>query len=229
MGDKDGVGYTDFMEAMGHHTRKYDDNGYVDTLVTEAPGEEAQPLAVADRIKSIRLEKGLSPADVAQRAGLGTGVIEGIENGELTPPLGTMIKLAKALEMRMGTLLTEAGARDYAVVKAGERKSFARHATEKSARKGYAYQHLAFDKAGRHMEPFLVTLSPDAEDEEDFSTHDGQEFIFVLSGRMKARVGDREEILHPGDSIYYESTVPHVVSCDSPEPATILAVLYDES
>ena len=89
----------------------------------------------------------------------------------------------------MGTLLTAAGARDYTVVRAGERKIFARHASEKSARKGYAYQHLAFDKDGRHMEPFLVTLSPDTEGEEDFSTHDGQEFIFVLSGRMKARVG----------------------------------------
>jgi quercetin dioxygenase-like cupin family protein len=78
------------------------------------------------------------------------------------------------------------------------------------------------------MEPFLVILSPEPE-EEDHSSHDGQEFIFVLSGRMKAEVGDKVEILHPGDSIYYESKIPHVVSCDSEEPTTILAVLYDES
>ncbi len=228
MNQENKTGYTDFMEEMGHHTRRYNDNGYVDTLVTEAPDEGGQPPAVADRIRSIREAKGLTPEDVAGRAGLRKGVVEKIESGELTPPLGTLIKLAKALEMKMGTLLTSAGERDYTVVRAGERKSFARHASEKSAKKGYSYQHLAFDKGDRHMEPFLVTLSPGQVEEED-SSHDGQEFIFVLTGRMKARIGGSEELLSPGDSIYYDSTVPHVVSCDSEEPTTILAVLYDES
>ena len=222
------AGFSDFMKEMGHHTRRHNDNGYVDSLVTEAPDEAGQPLAVAARIRSIREEKGLSAEDVAGRAGLEREVVERIESEELTPPLGTLIKLAKALEMKMGTLLSSAGARDYTVVRAGERKSFARHASDKSARKGYSYQHLAFDKGDRHMEPFLVTLSP-GQDEEELSSHDGQEFIFVLSGRMKARIGAGEELLSPGDSVYYDSTVPHVVSCDSEEPTTIVAVLYDES
>ncbi len=228
MGDKENTGYTDFMKEMGSHTRKYNDNGYVDTLVTESPDEAGQTLSVADRIASIRREMGLSKADVAQRAGLKPDAVEKIESGESTPPLGTLIKLAKALEMKMGSLLSTTGGRAYTVVRVGERKSFARQAADISAQKGYSYQHLAFDKGNRHMEPFLVTLSPGPEDEAH-SSHDGQEFIFVLSGRMMARIGKEEELLNPGDSIYLDSTTPHVVTCDSDEPTTILAVLYDES
>ena len=74
------------------------------------------------------------------------------------------------------------------------------------------------------MEPFLVTLMPTSEQE--LSTHDGQEFIFVLEGEMKAQVGQQAEILRAGDAIYYDSTHPHLVKCAGDRPTKILAVLY---
>ena len=77
------------------------------------------------------------------------------------------------------------------------------------------------------MEPFLVTLKP-SETEEERSTHDGQEFIFVLHGKMEVRLGEEIHVLDAGDSIYYDSTVPHLVKCHSKEPTKILAVLYTE-
>ena len=75
------------------------------------------------------------------------------------------------------------------------------------------------------MEPFLVTLEP-SEAEEERSTHDGQEFIFVLHGEMEVRLGEEILILEPGDSIYYDSTVPHLVKCHGKEATKILAVLH---
>ena len=75
------------------------------------------------------------------------------------------------------------------------------------------------------MEPFLVTLEP-SETEEERSTHDGQEFIFVVQGQMEVRLGEEIHILEPGDSIYYDSTVPHLVKCHGKETTKILAVLY---
>ncbi len=77
------------------------------------------------------------------------------------------------------------------------------------------------------MEPFLVTLGP-SETEEERSTHDGQEFIFVLQGKMEVRLRDQIHLLEPGDSIYYDSTVPHLVKCHGGKTTKILAVLYTE-
>ena len=75
------------------------------------------------------------------------------------------------------------------------------------------------------MEPFLVSLEP-SETEEERSTHDGQEFIFVVHGEMEVRLGEEIHILKPGDSIYYDSTVPHLVKCHGKKSTKILAVLY---
>jgi len=71
----------------------------------------------------------------------------------------------------------------------------------------------------------LMVLAPsDIEDER--STHEGQEFIFVLEGSMEVRLGEERYLLEQGDAIYYDSNVPHLVKCHGEEPTKILAVLY---
>ena len=77
------------------------------------------------------------------------------------------------------------------------------------------------------MEPFLVTLEP-SDIQEERSSHDGQEFIYVLEGAMEVRLGNEVHILEPGDAIYYDSTVPHLVKCHGEDKTQILAVLYAE-
>ena len=73
----------------------------------------------------------------------------------------------------------------------------------------------------------MVTLEP-AVTEEERSTHDGQEFIYVLEGTMEVRLEKEIHILEPGDAIYYDSTVPHLVKCHGEKNTKILAVLYSE-
>jgi quercetin dioxygenase-like cupin family protein len=75
------------------------------------------------------------------------------------------------------------------------------------------------------MEPVMVTLTAQGKDVEP-SSHEGQEFVFVLEGEMELTIGDKVEVLGPGDSIYYESSEPHVLKPHGEGPTTILAVLY---
>jgi quercetin dioxygenase-like cupin family protein len=110
------------------------------------------------------------------------------------------------------------------VVRRGRGQTVARYGKKKSQQYGYTYESLAPEKANRIMEPFIVTLLPT--DAEEFSTHDGQEFIYVLEGEMKVQVGDQTELLHPGDAIYYDSSQPHLVKSAAGTKTTILAVLY---
>jgi quercetin dioxygenase-like cupin family protein len=74
------------------------------------------------------------------------------------------------------------------------------------------------------MEPFMIRLTPTEEVQP--STHDGQEFLFVLEGQLMAQVGEQKEYLEPGDAIYYDSSEPHFVKCVGSKEAKILAVLY---
>jgi len=141
--------------------------------------------------------------------------------------LGTVIKVAKSLDLKIDYLISGEEGQDYTIARKDNRKVTPRYDLKREKHYGYEYESLAPHKTDRHMEPFLVTLGP-SETEEERSTHDGQEFIFVLQGKMEVRLRDHIHLLEPGDSIYYDSTVPHLVKCYGGKTTKILAVLYTE-
>lgn len=188
------------------------------------PGREL-PAEIGPRVKAVREQENLSLEDVAGRTGLDLDTLRSIEAGEYDPPLGTLIRLAKALEMSMGTFITTGEDRPYAVLRADDRKVVSRFSSDKQERYGYTYMPLAPDKRNRSMEPFLVTLTPTGGDHK-LSDHDGEEFIFVLTGALEVSFTNEQFVLEPGDSIYYDSTTPHLVTTQGDNETTILAVLF---
>ncbi len=147
-----------------------------------------------------------------------------IESNEMIPPLGELVKLSRALEMKMGYFISPGIDKPMTVVRADQRLPVSRYGEKRSERYGYTYESLAPEKANRSMEPFIVTLLP--ADAVEPSSHDGQEFLFVLEGQVKARVGDQVEFLNPGDAIYYDSSQPHLIQCFGGTESKILAVLH---
>ncbi len=192
----------------------------------EIPKEDIL-VKVGERVRRVRESRGLSLQDISLRTDIDVSMLKQIEEGALAPPLGTIIKLAKALEMKIGYFISGEEDRAYTIVRRDDRKVVSRYDSKRAKYYGYEYESLAPHKKDRHMEPFLVTLEP-AETEEERSAHDGQEFIFVLEGNMEVRLGEEIHILEPGDTIYYDSTVPHLVKCHGNKTTKILAVLYAE-
>jgi len=192
----------------------------------EIPKEDIL-VKVGERVRRVRESRGLSLQDISLRTDIDVSMLKQIEEGALAPPLGTIIKLAKALEMKIGYFISGEEDRAYTIVRQDDRKVVSRYDSKRAKYYGYEYESLAPHKKDRHMEPFLVTLEP-AETEEERSAHDGQEFIFVLEGNMEVRLGEEIHILEPGDTIYYDSTVPHLVKCHGNKTTKILAVLYAE-
>ena len=135
---------------------------------------------------------------------------------------GQLIKLSKALSLKMSDVIST-GQEAFTIVRSGQRQSFARFGKSKEDSHGYEYEALAPNKRDRIMEPFIVTLQPAASDEP--SSHDGQEFIYVLEGEMEVVVDDARDVLKPGDAVYYDSTSTHLVRAHGDKPAKILAVL----
>jgi transcriptional regulator with XRE-family HTH domain len=218
--------YDDFLNDVGQFVSGDEEKAFIDSIGERAPGEDLV-VHVGERVKRVRESRGLTLKDVSQRTDVDVPTLSEIEDGTFAPPLGTIIKLAKALEMKMGYFISGDEERAYTIVRHHDRKMVSRYDSKKEKQYGYEFESLAPYKKDRHMEPFLVTIEP-AETEHERSTHDGQEFIFVLKGRMEVRLGDESHMLEPGDSIYYDSTVPHLVKCHGKETTKILAVLYAE-
>ncbi|OEU64842.1 MAG: XRE family transcriptional regulator [Desulfobacterales bacterium PC51MH44] len=176
------------------------------------------------RIKSIREEKGLTLDQLSKLTGFDVELLASIESNQVQPQLGTIIKLSKALDSAFGRIVSGIGDKLYSVTRKNEQKIVSRSTSKKGRKQVYTYKSLAPEVKGRHMEALIVQLEENPDDE--MSVHEGEEFIYVLDGVVVIIVGEDKFELEPGDSIYYLSTIPHLIAAKSGK-ATILAVLYE--
>jgi transcriptional regulator with XRE-family HTH domain len=183
-------------------------------------------MRIGEKIRELRETKGLSLKEMADVTGFSTALLSQMENHLISPSLGTLIKISRALDVHLGYFFGEGPGEPYTIVRKDERKKISRFASKDGVKYGYSYESLGFEKKDRHMEPFLVTLEPATVKSAKTSTHEGEEFIFVLEGEMEVILGDHTDILYPGDSIYYDSTIPHRVQCRKDKETKIVAVLY---
>jgi transcriptional regulator with XRE-family HTH domain len=181
---------------------------------------------IGERIRGLRIAKGLSIVEVSGKSGIAESTLYSIEGHMVSPPLGNLVSLAKVFEVSVGDLFGDSGDSPYCIVRSGDRKTVSRFNSTDGTSGGYSYESLGQHKKNRHMEPFLVTLTPTESSQAEPNQHIGEEILFVLEGKVDVRLLDKTETLNPGDSIYYDSTMPHVVSCHGKETATILAVIY---
>jgi transcriptional regulator with XRE-family HTH domain len=191
---------------------------------TAPGGAPSEKRSLGERLREAREMRGLTLEDLSSRSGVSVDRLERVEANRAIPPLGQLVRLGKALEMKMGYFLSAGVDKPMCVIRSGARPKVARHGKQRSEQYGYVYESLAPEKTNRLMEPFLVTLTPTEFGE--FSSHDGQEFLFVLEGEIRVQVGKEVEVLHAGDSTYYDSIHPHLVKCYGPRPAKILAVIH---
>jgi len=182
---------------------------------------------VGPKIVSIRQNKNVTIEELAVRCGFPIPTMEKIEKGETLPSLGHLIKVARVLGVRLGTFLDDQDHLGPVVTRKGTVEVGAGFSTTNNdTGSGLVFHPLAGDKSGRHFEPFLIDISPSSAPVTKLSAHEGEEFIFVLSGKIEISYGKECYQLSEGDSIYYDSVVDHHVHSANGEPAKILAVVY---
>jgi transcriptional regulator with XRE-family HTH domain len=187
--------------------------------------EKFEEIRVGEKIKELREDHALSLEELAKRIGISPSVLNQIENHLVSPPLGTLIKIARALNVSVSDFFGGEGA-SYSLVRKDERKKVSRFASKDGISYGYSYESLGFDKKDRQMEPFLVTLQKTPMEAKSLSSHPGEEFIYVLEGKVKVQLGDHSDILEPHDSIYYDANLLHHVGAYECEEAKIVAVIW---
>lgn len=182
---------------------------------------------VGEKITSIRIQKNITVDELAERCGFTTGMMAKVEENEAIPSLGHLIKVARALGVRLGTFLDDMDQLGPVVTRSGdEKKGISFSGKNNTTRLDLNFFAMASDKSGRHMEPFLVEINPSTGSDFAQSSHEGEEFIYVLKGNIEINYGKDVYLLSEGDSIYYDSVVDHQVHAANESTAKILAVVY---
>ena len=177
---------------------------------TRSIARAAEIAALGRRIQARRNQRCITLDVLAERTGLSKGYLSRIENGKKTPPLDTLARIARALGTDINLLLSvEAGTPGgaspfYCVVRAGGRQPVSRP----EAVPGYAFERLASADVPLRMQPYLIRL-PREFDTIMRSEHEGQEFMYVLHGRVQWELGGELLELGPGDALYLDSRIPH--------------------
>lgn len=161
--------------------------------------------SIARRIRRIRLHGRLTMETVADRTGFTKSYISMIESGKKSPPIATLIKIAKALGVDIGAFFEQKNTKDrFFLVKREEREVVVRDGTVF----GYQYEAIASTHGRKKMEPFVITLPLESE-EKGFFDHEGEELFYVLEGDVRFHYGDKTFLMREGDCIYFDSSVPH--------------------
>jgi transcriptional regulator with XRE-family HTH domain len=179
-----------------------------------AARKKTQP--IGKKLLKMRREKKLTLKNLANETGMTTAYLSQVEKGEVTPPVSVLLQLSRALEIDSSILLKEEKKR------AGKKtKDDYQKRTE-----DYTYETLTPEARHKHLKAFKISIDPKSAHKGVSYQHLGEEFQYVLKGKVEVMVGENKNILGPGDSLHFNSSLAHKLRNISKEKAELLVVLY---
>ena len=192
--------------------------------------EELKDLNLGQKIKTLRQRKGVSLQQMGEKTSLSEPLLSQIESEVVAPPVATLLKISKALNVNIGYFFQEEESGKRAViVRKNERKQIFRRIHEDPSKVGYYYESLAYPKADKHMEPFHVQFEVKNKEDILFFNHKGEEFVFVLEGQVEFSYEDEIFTLNAGDSLYFDSSFPHFGESVGRNEVKCFMVIYTPS
>jgi len=177
--------------------------------------KKAPPLAVGKKIKTARTAKKFSLDHVANETGFSTQYIKEIEAGKAMPPVGALLQISRALEIDSGSLLKEPESRLQSRIKAQTKRT-----------EDYAYTTLTPGAENKHLKAFRVSVEAQKTHKGVDYHHEGEEFVYVLSGKIQVTVGEHVNTLKAGESLHFNSGIRHKLKSVSDETAELIVVIY---
>ena len=169
---------------------------------------------IGQRIKLARQERGLSIEELAGRAGCSDEYLEWVEEGQVTPPVALLLRLAKALKIDSASFLHFQDASAQRMEEAAKRTEH------------YSYQTLTPSEPDKHLMAFSVTIPPKTAHDAVSYRHEGEEFIYVLSGELELTVDKEKRRLGKKESLRFNSNLDHHLSNPGGEETELLVILY---
>jgi transcriptional regulator with XRE-family HTH domain len=181
----------------------------------EVDGQEEE--SFGNRIKKLRKGHAWSIETLAEATGQTPDFIQQVEDNTLSPPVGFLLRLAKALEVDPGTFLRK---EEQVAIRDRRLEAYVRRT------QNYSYQTLTEGGEADHLRAFMVTIEPHGAHKPVAYKHEGEEFIFVMAGELELTLDEKPHILKTGEHIHFNSYIPHRLKSLSSEPTRCLVVLY---
>ena len=190
---------------------------------------DVKALKLGSKVRELRQQKNYTLQDVAAKTGLSKPFLSQIENDHVVPPVATLLKLARALNVGLAYFFQdEVGTDKIAITRSKERVRVEKRPHHRKGEVNYVYEALDTKKVNKKMEPFMVEFPVQDTSDMVFVNHEGEEFLHVLEGRLEFRTVDRVEVLESGDSIYFESELSHSFRCLGDKSARALVVVWSK-
>lgn len=181
---------------------------------------------IGSKIKRLREEKNLGIEDLAAMSSMTASQLEMIESGAITPSVTILIPVARALGTRLGTILDGTEQQGPVITHSAAQAPTVSRSSNSRSRHNRFFS-LAENKSDRNMEPYMIEVEYVAPESDLLSNHEGEEFLYVLEGSAELRYGSHTYILTQGDTIYFDSLVPHCLTTTAEgEKAKVLAITY---
>jgi transcriptional regulator with XRE-family HTH domain len=199
---------------------------YSKIMVSEDIKHEVKKLHIGKKIRDLRKKAGLVLQDLSNETGLSKPLLSQIEKEVVSPPIATLLKISKALNVNLSFFFQDSDPEEKVVLvrkdesKVIDSRYFGREES------GYYYEALAYKKPQKYMEPFLVEFKRKRAEQLSYFSHEGEEFIYLLEGRLEFRTEDQHYLLYPGDSLYFESSIPHAYRALGRRNSKALTVVY---
>lgn len=164
-----------------------------------------EEINVARRIRETRINQGLTLEELGNRTGFTKGLLSKIENNKVSPPVSTLAKIARALNVSMGEFFAAVEEKPILIVRAGERTVYC----PENSPQGQLIENPIVGFQQQKMQPIVITIENAENYEQRFYNHPGQEFIMILEGTMGYRYDEQEYVLSEGDCMYFNAEHQH--------------------
>jgi transcriptional regulator with XRE-family HTH domain len=188
------------------------------------------------RLKQLRREQGYTLKDLAEKSGLSPTYLSQIERGMSNPSIGTLKKIANAMNITFVSLLGFEETDPDVKESDGNRHQYPEVCVVKKEKRkmlvypgGLKKAFLLTPDLRRQLEVLLTYEAPQPENDDDWYEHEGEEFGFIIEGRYEVTVEGQTYILEEGDSIYFPSRLPHKMRCIGKRTAKTIWVITPPS
>lgn len=177
------------------------------------PKKPAKGQSLGERIRTMRERQGVGIELLAHKTGYAPEYLQEIEEGKVSPPVGVLIQISRGLAVDSASLLAE------------EKKKERRQSYIKRT-KSYSYKTLNPGAEDKHLWAYLVSLEPKKHHEMVAYKHEGEEFVYVVEGRVEIHVGKEKNVVKKGQSLHFNSGITHNLKNLSSKQSTLLVVVY---
>ena len=177
-------------------------------MLSETLAKGLSDYAIGDKLRALRLKKKMGLVELGQHTGLSAAMLSKVERGKLFPTLPTLLRIALVFSVGLEYFFSDDRKRHViAIVRSGERKRFPERTDGRDI--SFFFESLDFAAVERKLNAYYAEFQPLQPGKSRPHHHSGVEFLSVLRGKLELRIGVQDHILESGDSIYFDSSLPH--------------------